>query len=777
MSHSQPILTNFSLGEVSPLIDGRFDLQEYVTGLRQCENFRTTPQGGIQVREGTLYVGKSHAVGSAKCRLVEFIFSRTEAYVLEFTTFKIRVGRFNPTTGEPEIIALTSPVTTPYTDSEIDSINYTQFRDTIYLFHTNRPPMVLKKVAYNNWTIRSFGDTDGVLNPTPVQTPSETTNGQDATKAPYITFLDQRFGTLFGVADKDRFGIQITILTDNSDATYKNIPNASVPSYDPTAQVVVQSLTGIFKPTDVGEIFKDNDVTGTLGFWKIVGYINAYYVRATMLTEALYYSTSTQMTRLARWVAWGTRGGGYPTTGCVHEQRLVVASTPFYPQVIWGSVSGDYENFNPGAQNDSDSYVFGLSSSDSSPIRWMESCRILLIGTEGGEYRISGTASFFATPITPTSVDIKPQTSIGGGYVKAKRVGQSVFFIDRSKRKLLRLDYISTFDNYLAADMVHIAEHISLGGIKQLCWQGFPNYTLWAVRDDGQLCGLTYVPELKMQAWQRIKTDGYVESAACIPDSDGEKDRLWISCRRINDVDGLVALYKMDGVTGDTYVKEEISNTPPKDPKNYEDLSGKFYRQLDIRSSWRKGVYGNAAFLNGDQEFISLNPNAMPRGDFSLALWLIPETAISPSFVNDMNVIRYGDDNSTNDVALVFKGTNSEDALGNVGTLVFKINKTIAIESDGSSWNSGQPYFIVATYSNVDGLRMYVNGDVQSDVDTASHSRGTVISKHFQIGKRFTIASPYPSASGLMNGGIDHFRIYNRVLSLNDVKILYGYGA
>jgi hypothetical protein len=244
---------------------------------------------------------------------------------------------------------------------------------------------------------------------------------------------------------------------------------------------------------------------------------------------------------------------------------------------------------------------------------------------------VSGTSSFFPTPLTPTSIDIRPQTPWGAGDVKPRRVGMSVFFIDRSQRKLLRLDYINTFDNYVAADMVHIAEHISLGGIKKICWQAFPNYTLWAIRNDGQLVGLTYVPELKMQAWQRIKTDGYIESAAVIPDSQGQTDRLWVSVRRIGEADGLVALYKLDGSTGDTYVREEISNTPPIDPRLYSDLSGYFYKQLDALTQWQAGKFGNAANFNGADEFIKLPAAAIPTGDFSIAFWFSPTTTLNAS--------------------------------------------------------------------------------------------------------------------------------------------------
>jgi hypothetical protein len=289
---------------------------------------------------------------------------------------------------------------------------------------------------------------------------------------------------------------------------------------------------------------------------------------------------------------------------------------------------------------------------------------------------------------------------------------------------------------------------------------------------------------LKLQAWQRIKTDGYVESVACIPDALGQKDRLWISCRRVNDVTGLVALYKMDGIGNDTYVKEELSNLPPIDPDNYEDMSGYFWRQLDTNTAWQEGVYGNAAFMNGDCEFISLNPHSMPEsGDFSWVFWVIPGKTINSSLPKDMTIIRYGNNPSSNDVSVLFRGTDSENGFGSAGQMIFKVNiaPTTAswahIESNSSSWTTGVPVFVVATFSFQNGLRLYINGVLQTSIDSNQYTRGIIISDHFNIGKQQTVQTPRPTFAGNLNGGVDHFRIHNRALTLNEIKFLYGLGV
>ena len=47
MPKASPGLVSFNGGELSPLLDGRVDLDRYGAGLASCENFIPLPQGGI----------------------------------------------------------------------------------------------------------------------------------------------------------------------------------------------------------------------------------------------------------------------------------------------------------------------------------------------------------------------------------------------------------------------------------------------------------------------------------------------------------------------------------------------------------------------------------------------------------------------------------------------------------------------------------------------------------------------------------------------------------
>jgi len=103
MARTQKILQSFNAGELSPLMDMRIDQEKYQMGCRTMENFYPLIYGGAERRPGTYFVGETKdsmvsGDSTAKCRLVDFIYSVDQAYVLEFGNQYIRFfannGRF-----------------------------------------------------------------------------------------------------------------------------------------------------------------------------------------------------------------------------------------------------------------------------------------------------------------------------------------------------------------------------------------------------------------------------------------------------------------------------------------------------------------------------------------------------------------------------------------------------------------------------------------------------------------------------------------------------------
>ncbi len=89
MTRAAPIQTNFTAGEISPLLYGRIDLAKYANGAKQVVNAIVQPHGGATRRPGTRFVAKAK-FSDKKVRLVPFRFNAEQSYVLEFGAGYIR---------------------------------------------------------------------------------------------------------------------------------------------------------------------------------------------------------------------------------------------------------------------------------------------------------------------------------------------------------------------------------------------------------------------------------------------------------------------------------------------------------------------------------------------------------------------------------------------------------------------------------------------------------------------------------------------------------------
>ena len=94
MPKVSPLITNFSSGELTPRLDGRIDIAKYPNGCATLENAIIWPQGGASRRDGLHFVAEVKD-STKQVRLIEFEFSTTQAYVLEFGDQYIRFYRNN----------------------------------------------------------------------------------------------------------------------------------------------------------------------------------------------------------------------------------------------------------------------------------------------------------------------------------------------------------------------------------------------------------------------------------------------------------------------------------------------------------------------------------------------------------------------------------------------------------------------------------------------------------------------------------------------------------
>jgi hypothetical protein len=102
-------ILSFNSGELTPLVDGRPDIEKYYSGYREGPNMIPTPYGPAERRPGTKYVAELKD-NSKKARLIPFQYSTEQAYILEFGDQYIRFykdrGQITTGTGTEDLSGL-----------------------------------------------------------------------------------------------------------------------------------------------------------------------------------------------------------------------------------------------------------------------------------------------------------------------------------------------------------------------------------------------------------------------------------------------------------------------------------------------------------------------------------------------------------------------------------------------------------------------------------------------------------------------------------------------
>lgn len=151
---------SFSAGELSPDLSGRTDITKYASGLRRLKNFVVHPHGGVSNRPGMEYIAESKAA-SGSARLIPFIFSKNEAYMLEFSDRAIRFYHADA----PVVLDDGTPyeILSPYREQELLSLRYSQSADVLFICHPRYPPKKLVRLGHLAWVIENLAPREGPM--------------------------------------------------------------------------------------------------------------------------------------------------------------------------------------------------------------------------------------------------------------------------------------------------------------------------------------------------------------------------------------------------------------------------------------------------------------------------------------------------------------------------------------------------------------------------------------------------------------------------------------
>ena len=405
--------TNFSTGELDPLLRGRVDLAQYNNALAKATNVIVQPQGGIKRRPGSRYIAELPNTGSSSAgngvRLVPFEFSVDDSYMLCFVHQRMYVIKDRAVIANINGSGNSYLTISSVTSSMLDGLNFTQSADTLILVHPDLAPITIVRGATDaDWT------------------------------ATAITFNSvPQYAFSFSVSN----------------------PAAALTPSATSGNITLTASASVFSASDVGQYI---NVTPQ-GRLRIVTYTSGTAVNA--VAEYPLFNTFTIAQN-----EWELEAGyedvwsvsrGWPRTVTFHEGRLFFGGSKTRPSTIWGSKIGLFFDFAPEENLDDDAIEATLDTNQLNTITAIVSGRDFQCFTTGGEFYVPQTGT---EPITPTTFTFKAVSRNG---MKPDTTVQSLesgsVFIQRQGKSLNEFLFSDTQLTYVTQKISLLAGHLLKG--------------------------------------------------------------------------------------------------------------------------------------------------------------------------------------------------------------------------------------------------------------------------------------------------------------------------
>ena len=630
MARGNYLQSTFLSGEWSPFAQGRSRDEAYYDALQVSLNYIPVDEGALVRRPGTRFSAHARA-HDGNIRLIPFVSDADDALVCELTAAVMRFHRRGQllTDDSPPVVSAISTAT-PAAVTTAAAHGYST-GDTVVF--TNIGDIVAVPLLNRQYRFTSTGGTTGTLAHTAPLSGSVDGTGLDTIPdgtialarvteraIPYaaadlasIKWTEEEntlylFHPSYSPRTVERSGLTVAApelldgpyLPQNDTATTLGFSGTSG-----SITVTASAATGIngglgFVATDVGRAIRVNTGTVTEPAWswlQITAVATSTSATATVRGPNLQATTAVTTWRLGAF----SNTTGWPAHGAIHEGRLWLAGVQ--PGRLYASKTFDFFNFEPteadGTVADDAGIAAIFAGSGRQKIRWLQPIDTgLLVGTDGGEYRVR--ASSFDDPITPFTIQVRRHTDYGCADAMPALAGKNSIFIQALGRDAFEY-YSLPAGEMDGTNVARDSRHLTTEGLAEVAYARAPYPVLWFRRADKRLVGCTYRNDAqgRQVAWHRhsvefaadamagedaagrylqdggSRSTGTVHSIAAAPFSDAEgsrNDLLWIAVDR-------------EDVTCIEYLTPVFDTSFLPNEGFFVD-SGSIYRQRDEGVTW-----------------------------------------------------------------------------------------------------------------------------------------------------------------------------------------------
>lgn len=369
------VYTNFSSGELNPLLVTRTDASAYFNGAKQLKNWYLLDEGGLMRRPGTTY--KATLAGAS--RIIPFIFSNDEMAVFVLSNNRLDIFDSNGASVQANITSNCN-----WTTAELFELNYAQFGDTVFIAHRDNPTVKIVRSSATSFaaSIFAFEEDDTV-----------TVNSTNKTTQPFYKYAPSS-----------------TTVTMSAHATG-------------TGRTLTASASS-FSSAYVGQYLLVNNKQVF-----VTGHTSATVLTVTVLEDIVSNGPH------ADWAEQLISSvHGFPQAVTFHDNRLWFAGIRDKPAGVIASQVGGYFNFDLGTGLAAEGIDVTVTGDRINEVRHLVSSRNLQLFTDGGEYFVPTSSDTSA--VTPSNIIFMRQTPYGcnrakpiifdGATIYAQKNGRSI---------------------------------------------------------------------------------------------------------------------------------------------------------------------------------------------------------------------------------------------------------------------------------------------------------------------------------------------------------------
>jgi hypothetical protein len=477
--------TNFSTGELDPLLRARVDIPQYANALAKATNVIVQPQGGVRRRPGTKHIfelpNSSTPSAANGVRLIAFEFSVDDSYMLCFVAGRMYVVKDGTLVTNINGSGNNYLTVSNITGAMLSSLCWTQSADTLIVVHPDLQPIkIVRGATDSSWTattitfdsIPKYAFTQTFTNPATTLTPSAVA-GNITLTAGAAVFHNGRTGTAQAgasttitldagaVATDDIYnGASITI-TSGTGAGQTRIISDYVGSTKvatvSTSWTTTPNNTSVFSVTSQVDQYINASPQGRL---RITKFISATSVEA--ITEFPFFNTTAVVS--GNWElesgyedVWST-SRGWQRSVSFHEGRLYFGGSKSRPSTIWGSKVALFFDFKPSEFLDDDAVEATLDTNQLNIIVDIISGRDLQVFTTGGEFYVPQQGTDPVTPLTFTFKQVSRNGTRPGTRVEALESGS--LFVQKQGKSLNEFLFSDTQLTYVTQRISLLSGHL-----------------------------------------------------------------------------------------------------------------------------------------------------------------------------------------------------------------------------------------------------------------------------------------------------------------------------